>query len=209
MICRKLNGEYTADIVGFPSILTEFGASSSSTRALATNSRQPLSMRTASNTSTSVSWNCQSSFQEIFQLTSTKNASNSNATIAEPSPSVRTTPLIHAPAKWNIARNATCGRNAKVKRMVYTKRDKTTMARSRPLNRDQYLGLERKYSMPLMGYSHDAFTISLTGFLSFRPVEDGMILSCIYRIDRIKIVSFPHLRILILFDEPHMNSKEP
>jgi hypothetical protein len=26
-ICRKENGEYTADVVGFPSIFTSFGAS--------------------------------------------------------------------------------------------------------------------------------------------------------------------------------------
>jgi len=92
-IWRKENGEYTVDSVGFPSCFTGSPASGSMVRELATRSWYPSLTRTASNTST--------------RHSSTKNASNNNATIAAPSPRTKKAPLIQARGPWNIARKAT------------------------------------------------------------------------------------------------------
>lgn len=95
-ICRIEKGEYTAETVGLPNIFTGSRASVSNGLEPSSISPSPSLTNTASKTSTNVS--------------STKKASNSKATIAAPSPRTRKAPLIQASVQpWKMARKATCG----------------------------------------------------------------------------------------------------
>jgi hypothetical protein len=88
-----------------------------------TSSPWPSLTRTASKMSTKVS--------------STKNASNSSATMAAPSPRTRNAPLTQAPAPWKMARKATCGRYVKRKRIKRINVESRTIGIKRARNSGQ------------------------------------------------------------------------